>query len=420
VIQVPAAYGYTEIEAVKQAGHIAGLEVVEVIKEPTAAALAYGVQRSNKDEVIIVYDFGGGTLDVSLIKVTHKNQNINFQVVDVDGDKNLGGKDIDAAIQTWLLQQIITESEASGDEILADISLMTELVTKSEDIKKSLSSKQHTKVIFKVDGQIVRLELTRKKFEELAAPFIDRTIAFTESVINRQAENGIHPTSIKLTGGSSEIPLVTKSLKKKFPNIDIQKNDPHLAVARGAAIYHYSIHHNDATIVFDSTQTSPSNNNQAQKYGISTMPNISVKDITSKTFGIEILNKDQKMIVDNLIMIRSTVPTKIIKKTYYLAYENQSQIEANIYESNDESKTSEIIECKAIGILSLNLKKSLPKSTPIEVSFELRNDGSLKITAFEKMTDSQVEVIIDMGEALLSQESLDTAKQSLAAMSLTH
>jgi molecular chaperone DnaK len=234
VITVPAYFGLLEKDATRQAGEIAGLNVIGIVPEPVAAALHYGVTGSADGTTFLVYDLGGGTFDISLIKMTQDS----VEVLAVGGDHRLGGADWDEKLFDYIVEQTIAEC---GDESLRDDEgMLQELRTLAEKTKKDLSAAETKTLIVRYTGTAAKFTVTRKQFEEMTADLLDETIRITTRTLAEAEER--HPgirkqiSQLLLVGGSSRMPAVSERLKIEF-DWEPRLTDPDLAVAKGAALY---------------------------------------------------------------------------------------------------------------------------------------------------------------------------------------
>lgn len=233
VITVPAYFGMLEKQATRQAGEIAGLDVVEVVPEPVAAAFSYGLGSDSEEKTILVYDLGGGTFDVTLIRLT-----ADIEVVVVDGNHLLGGRDWDEAVFNHLAEAAVREI---GDEnLMEDPQFVQELWNKAEETKKRLSQTESRPVILGAGGASAKVTISRAEFEQMTLHLVEQTVEITKRALAtaEEKEPGITGkiTDVLLVGGSSLMPVVARTLKKEF-GWDAKLTDPHLAVARGAALY---------------------------------------------------------------------------------------------------------------------------------------------------------------------------------------
>ena len=234
VVTVPAYFGLLEKDATKQAGEIAGLDVIGIVPEPVAAALHYGVSGSADGTTFMVYDLGGGTFDVSLIKLTENS----VEVLAVGGNSRLGGADWDEKLFDHIVDQLI---EQWGDESVRDDEAELQAIrTLTEQVKKDLSKAESKQVIRRYTGTSAKFAVTRKQFEEMTAELLEETIRITNRTLDEAEERypGIRGqiSELLLVGGSSWMPAVGERLKQEF-GWEPRLSDPDLAVAKGAALY---------------------------------------------------------------------------------------------------------------------------------------------------------------------------------------
>ena len=234
VITIPAYFGLLEKDATRKAGEIAGLNVIGIVPEPVAAALHYGVAGSADGTCFLVYDLGGGTFDVSLIRMTQDS----IEVLVVRGDHRLGGADWDARLLDHLVEQTI--AQCGDDSLRDDEPMLQELRMRAEEMKKALSSAESKTQIVRYTGVPAKITVTRAQFEEMTADLLDETIRITRRTLDDAEErySGITQqiSEVLLVGGSSKMPAVRAALNKQF-GWDPKLTDPDLAVAKGAALY---------------------------------------------------------------------------------------------------------------------------------------------------------------------------------------
>ena len=232
VITVPAYFGVLERDATRKAGEIAGLNVLDVLAEPVAAALEYQALGEHTGvRHIFVYDLGGGTFDTTVIRL----EGDDVTVVCTDGNHQLGGADWDARIIDFLLRGFTDQYpdlDPSGDE-----QFMQDLATSAEQLKKALSATLARKHNVRFDGRVAQLELTREQLEEITSELLERTMEITERTIATAREKGVeHFDDVLLVGGMTIMPAITQTLQERF-GLQARQQDPHLAVAKGAALF---------------------------------------------------------------------------------------------------------------------------------------------------------------------------------------
>ena len=431
VITCPAYFGINEREATRKAGEIAGFNVRQIINEPTAAAIAYGSLDTSQKKTVLVYDLGGGTFDVTMIHISKEA----VEVVCTGGDHNLGGKDWDDRIVSYLVEQF-QEETSTKEDILDDPDTWQDLQLSAEKAKKSLSQRTKTPVAITHGGQRIKLMLERDKFEELTEDLIYRTIDFTREMLTEAKGKGYQKfDEFILVGGATRMPQVATRITKEF-KVTPKIFDPDEAVAKGAAIYGWKLALNDDLIrrISEKTQKTierPENLSEmivakeisdedfrqaarelADESGY-TLPSVenamlTVKNVTSKSFGVVAHNPNNEEIVFNLVLRNTGVPVNI-KKIFYTAGENQKTVLIRIMES--ETNKVEIPLDNAIEIKKavLHLPPDLPEDSPIQIVYELNEEGRLHITAEETTNAQKINVVVDTA-SVISGDEFEEAK----------
>lgn len=412
VITCPAYFGMNEKQATKTAGELAGLNVLNIINEPTAAAISYGVSGQNKDETVLVYDLGGGTFDITVMNI----KGSNISVVCTGGDDTLGGKDWDEACMTYVMERY---EEETGESLDDDPDAVASLYIDVETWKKSLTSREKVNISANGPGGKLREELTRAKYEEITKPLLDRTKNLLDDIIKTSTEKG-YPLSkidkILLVGGSSRMPQVANMIKNDY-GIDAQLQDPDEAVAKGAAIFaNNEKEFNDfveqeavaqGKTVEELKESDLVTGAISTKFasasgGISSK--LSITNVLSSTYGMETLDDKDQPFIANMLMINTPLPATVTK-TFYTHSEGQTSIAIKIYESrsNDEALAIEgrTPVTKGEGIsMKFNSSKPLPQSTPLEISFTLDNSGFLHILAKELLYQGVAEADFELSNQL--------------------
>ncbi len=243
VITCPAYFGINEREATRKAGEIAGFNVRQIINEPTAAAIAYGTVQETENRVVLVYDLGGGTFDITMIDI----QESSIDVICTGGDHNLGGKDWDDRIVAFLVQEFQRQTQ-SEDDILEDPDTWQDLQLSSEKSKKILSQRDKTPISITHGGDRVKVELSRDKFLEITEDLLERTIALANEMLKEAKIKGYeHFDEIIMVGGSTRMPQIPDRIRQEF-GMEPRMFDPDEAVAKGAAIYGWKLSLNDGLI----------------------------------------------------------------------------------------------------------------------------------------------------------------------------
>ncbi len=431
VITCPAYFGVNEKEATKQAGVLAGLNVLYVIPEPTAAALAYGMEQEG-DQVILVYDLGGGTFDVTLIEI--KGSEIN--VICTGGDHQLGGKDWDDAIVTYFTERFAEETGTSADALLEDQETYQELLNAAERCKKSLSSRGSVIEAVRFGGERVRVELTREAFDQITAQYLERTFSLTDQEIEKAKQKGYGKIDkLLLVGGSTFMPQVIEGTKERFP-FEVRQFDPNQAVAKGAAIFGYKCYLDEQIKIHVAGQTGTESGQVdldevdegvveeaqqevARRHGLA-LPGLKelvekkITNVTSKSFGVVVINQDDRKVVANLIQIDSKVPAAVTQQ--FGTYE-EGQIQADLVcmENKLDREEAELDDCQEVGKAVLSFGRPLPQSSPIEITFNLGPDGLLELKGRDLTTGNEVEARFET-ESIMSQEEIEAAKGRNLAM----
>jgi molecular chaperone DnaK len=240
VITCPAYFGINEREATRVAGEIAGFSVRQIINEPTAAAIAYGAAEPSEKKVVLVYDLGGGTFDITMIEIRIDS----IEVICTGGDHNLGGKDWDDRIVTYLVQEF-QKVVGTDEDILEDPDTWQDLQLSAERSKKVLSQRDITPISITHGGERVKVILERQKFEEITQDLLERTIVFTQEMLQEAKAKGYNDfDEIILVGGATRMPQIPRRLKEEL-GMETKLFDPDEAVAKGAAIYGWKLSLND-------------------------------------------------------------------------------------------------------------------------------------------------------------------------------
>lgn len=430
VITVPAYFGVNQKEATKQAGELAGLNVIAVIPEPTAAAISYGIE-SNDDEVVMVYDLGGGTFDISVIEV--KDKGIN--VIATDGDHQLGGRNWDERLASYFTQEFEEQTGVSSDDLQNDMETWQELLNKAENAKKSLTSKENTKIRIAHEGDKATIELSRDKFNELTNDLIERTISLTDAVLEQVKLKGYNTIDkILLVGGSTYMLQVRNSLEAKY-SFDIEVHDPNLSVAKGAAIYGWKLELQEE-IKFKIAEESGEeiedidlNNIQeaelekAQKeviqekglVGLSDAKKIietTIRNVTAKSFGIAVVDQNKNEKIINLITVDDEIPS-VTTQIFPTAFEGQSGVNLVCYENTERVENNYLLDLETsteVGSAVLEFEYPLPMGSEIEITFSLSEDGLLKVYGKDLTTNRDIESVFQT-ESILSEEELNQVKE---------
>lgn len=389
VITCPAYFGAAEREATRTAGEMAGLNVLQIINEPTAAALFYGCTRCDTEKNVLVYDLGGGTFDITVIHVTNKA----IQVVATDGNHSLGGKDWDDTLVEYFKNQF--REQMDYDEEIDDVSLQ-DFLLKAERAKKTLSSKTSTKVSLDVNGIRCQIELTREKFDELTSVLVNETIDLTRKVLEAAAEKGVTQIDDFLfVGGSTRMPQIREGVEANFPYKPLVI-DPDEAVAKGAALQSMA---NIVEIVAKAEEGQEQDERTREiaegikdtniYLGGGAAPMPTLYDITSKSFALKV-TIDNREVCYNMILRNDSVPCEV-SQVFGILEDGQQTVSLEIYENDYSERQFEVDESLKAGDLLLEgLPVGLKAGSPIEVVIGLSRDGIITLTGRDKTGGGEI------------------------------
>ncbi len=375
VITVPAYFHDAEREATRNAGKIAGLNVLQILNEPTAAALAYGIDRLGTDQTVFVFDLGGGTFDVTVMRVSGSK----IEMIATNGDPKLGGKDWDDRIITYIAEMHEIEH---GENPLNDndLSLYQDLQTKAIAAKESLSRLDRARIVCGYNGKTTRVELAREKFEELTSDLLERCRVLCDIVLSEASMTWIGMDTILLVGGSTRMPMIremvgTISGKKINPH----EVNPDEAVAIGAAIQ-ATLHQ----ISEGSTAAENMPDPVIDRFiGPDGAPKVTVIDGATHNLGIIVLNSQREKINDVMIPKMTAVPCEIANQ-YGTVADNQKTALIRVMQGLDQDQQEDEetkFDAYKLGECVLELPPGLPKGSPIEVIYKYNLDQTLEVTA---------------------------------------
>ena len=374
VITCPAYFTDAQRKATKDAGRIAGLEVLRIINEPTAAALAYGVNKE-EDQTILVYDLGGGTFDVSVLEIYQVDGQPQIEVKATSGDNRLGGDDFDEVIIDWIVEEY---KKDTGIDLSSDAQAMSRLRETAEKAKIELSGSGSSQInlpfITSRDGQPEHLDmsLSRSKFEELVEPLISKTLAPTRRAMKDAGLSKGEVDKVILVGGSTRVPAVQTAIEKEVGKAPFKGVNPDEAVAMGAALQ-------AGIIVGDSGVT-----------------DVLLLDVTPLTLGIETLGG----VMTTMIERNTTIPSKR-SETFSTAADNQPAVEVHVLQGERQFAKDNI----TLGKFHLTGIPPAPRGIPqIEVTFDIDANGIVNVSAKDLGTGKEQKITIESQTSLTEDE----------------
>ncbi len=373
VITVPAYFNDSQRQATKDAGRIAGLEVKRIINEPTAAALAYGLDKKRGDRTIAVFDLGGGTFDVSIIEIAEVDGEHQFEVLATNGDTFLGGEDFDKRIIDYLAAEFEKES---GIDIRKDPLAMQRLKEASETAKIELSSRQQTEVNLpyitadSAGPKHLNINLSRAKLESLIEDLIERTLSPTKTALSDAGMKVVDIDDVILVGGQTRMPKVQEEVANFFGQEPRKDVNPDEAVAVGAAI----------------------------QGGVlsGAVTDVLLLDVTPLSLGIETLGGVMTRLIDK----NTTIPTKA-NQVFSTAEDNQTAVTIHVLQGERERATDN----KSLGRFDLSDILPAPRGLPqVEVAFDIDANGILNVSAKDKATGKEQKIVIKASSGLSEED----------------
>lgn len=435
VITCPAYFGEKEREATHVAGVIAGLNVLQIIDEPIAAALNYGIGSDTEGtKNVIVYDLGGGTFDVTIVRVSPQG----VEVLCSDGDHHLGGADWDNRLESLLADKFMEACPSAGNP-QDDVDSRYELHNQTEKVKKKLSNAMETSIAISHNGEKAKIVITRQEFEENTRDLLEKTIDFTDSMLAFAKEkHGVEKIDdFLLVGGSTYMPQVSDIINARYKDllgIEPKVFEPNYAVSKGAAVFgntkmiKAAVEEKKEEIRQENPELSEKEvedkaiNNISVDYVVEPSKiietiNTTIKTVASKSYGIRVLNKAKQRVCFNLIQKQTAVPCSNTQ-TFPVSEANAATLPILVF-SNDSTEIQEEIElCSEVGEATMDLTPGLPKGAPIEVIFTLSEDGHLSLTARDVTNNKEIHSSFEVKDGL-TEEEIAEQKEIVAELQIS-
>ena len=386
VITVPAYFDRNRRQATIEAGMEAGFEVLDLLDEPVAALYNADTIRSYAGKTVLIYDLGGGTLDIVCAKITETS----IDEIVISGDNHLGGSDWDNTFISY-----IKSTNLKG--VSLDASAEQELANKAEMAKKELSRKNETSFTVMTSSGREEIRVTREEFEHCTATLLNRAMNVLKETKETLEEKGVFKLDqIILCGGSTRMPQIEQGIAAVYPGVDIFAKDRDQAVAKGAAIY--------AEALMKEKQPSVS---RSEKF----KPAKKLNRVTSRSYGIAAFTGEDEKKVCNMLFQNEGLPAEK-KDVFYTKYDKQKQVGLEVFESIDDQRYKDIGDASLLGKCYLNINGDLPKHSPIIVNIRMEENGVLYIHGYEESGKTEVTAHMQT-QALLSSEDIIAEKKQV-------
>ncbi|MFA1545336.1 Hsp70 family protein [Actinomadura chokoriensis] len=413
VITVPAYFGAAERDATRKAGRIAGLNVIDIVSEPIAAAITYGVLNPEANRTILVYDLGGGTFDTTVIAL----RDGHIEVVCTDGDHELGGADWDARLVEYLAERFREEHPDAGDP-LDDKQTEQQLRRDAEDAKKALTTRTTQTVRVMHGGRVAAVEVTREKLEELTKDLLDRTVEITGRTLSTAADKGVDDyDDLVLVGGSTKMPVVAARLETEL-GLAPRLQDPDLAVAKGAALYAFEETYR--RLVREGAAERAEE--MANRAGLSAeqqkqIAGRQIKTVASHAFGIVVVDRETGAEnVAHLVHANDELPAAKTEE-FFTVYDDQASADIRVMEQAGVVESADLIDNTEIATGEIRVPPGKKAGWPIGVTFALDASGLLNVTAVEKETGERLELKVDVGG--MSEEEVERSRKALSRVQVS-
>ena len=433
VITCPAYFGNNEREATRKAGEMAGLDVVGIINEPTAAAFAYGMDKAEGERTVLVYDLGGGTFDVTVMRIS-KNE---IRVVATGGDPRLGGVDWDRKLAELLAERVAEETQEDYDDILDDTAFMAELQNEAEAAKIALTKLSSHRVSIRRKGVSVTTDVTREDFEAVTENLLKRTIDYVNETLSdagKKTGKAIELDTVLLVGGSSYMPQVAAIVQSRFPDVEVKKFKPTEAVARGAAFYGRQmaireiVEKDTGLDIFSGEcdsglQLSGEAEDEIMALGGQTFdPSKVIRPINvcSKSYGSICSMEDNgelREVIVNVIKLNSELPASANADFTTLA-DGQTGVKCGTYENDSNESVVELDQARELFTGAMTgLPPNRPKGRPLRDTYNLDEFGILKVTCTDLESGQIFDYVVETTNVITDKQIMEE-KRKISGLTL--
>ena len=436
VITCPAYFGELERERTRTAGKLAGLNVVEILDEPVAAAINYGLNDDAKGKNVIVYDLGGGTFDVTVVKIGDNPDKNEISIVCTEGNHQLGGKDWDDRVVNHYVVEFQSQT-GSGENILADSETAYDLRINAETDKKTLTNKEKAVRRVHYEGDKANVDLYREKFDELTEDLLEQTFALTDKVLEEAKERGIAQFhAFLLVGGSTRMKQIKEKVTVRYgESLGIMpvEFDVDEAVAKGAAksgeikiitgkveeaIYAIAqeqgkdvetLSEHDKAAIEEEALTIVAEEGGYELAVVQTANNTVLKKVATKSYGIQAL-KNGEPIVCNLIIKQTPVPCEG-SQIFGTAGPNADEIDLQVFTNDESERDASLDMCLELGQAVFLLDGNLPAKAPIEITFQLDEQGSLTLVGLDQTHGKSITAQFQADGVMTAEEIREKSKE---------
>lgn len=409
VITVPAYFGTQEREATRQAGQIAGLDVIGIVTEPVAAALSIGVNMS-EPSTIMVYDLGGGTFDTTIMKVEAGK----VEVIGIDGSRTLGGADWDEALVKLLIEKFLAETGEEGAGCEYDEEFLLDVRLKAEDAKKSLTKREAIQLRLSWGAQKAGVSVSREEFDAATRHLVDQSVEISRRTVENAQKKvpGLSIDRVLLVGGSSRMPMIADALRRDL-GWDPVNTDFDLAVAKGAAIYGQA--QIDEIFVDDD---GPTKEGAEEKFFLGGARSLSVRNVLARSLGISFVRDDDSddSYIHHVAHANDSLPLEPAPISARTVSEGQTTVSIELYEQAGEQESEVVEDNRMLKDVDLPFPKAMPKGSPIDILVSITSEGLVRVRAEDPASGSSVDLEATVSQ--LDEQQVEEATSQVSAISL--